>query len=262
MPINHLSPAHGQTVLPQVSSHPSKAQSSGTQHIPLMDQNRYLAPLVNVSFAENCPEELKEIAPYVFRAFNPIAQPGFNKIHVKPIFEETEDDMTTEGTTEPHPAQRAVTIEIAHLADPDLSHDQNLARYALNLTHEVFLHGAYYFATFDRHEKGSQEPYKSEKEQHRSIVHPPNDQNPYLNVVRHVLQHLPDRNSLRVEFLTSYTNDVYSHLVEDIPEQAQEPVRVWLGRLEDIAGRPRDPMWAALATKQLHANLTQILYPV
>lgn len=261
MPIHRSSPSQGPRFLPPAESRTAPAQSAIAQQIPLMDEHRNLAPLVNVRFSARCPKELTEIAPYVFRAFNKVAKPGFNKIHVKPISEDVEHERgtLTEATTEPHPALRSVTIEIGGHAEPELSHDQKLARYALDLTHEAFLHGAYYFDMFDKHEKGSHEPFKSEVEQHQSIVYPPNDHNPYLNIVRHVLQHLPDRNALRVEFLKAYANDVYSHMVEDLSEEAQIPVREWLGRLDDRAEHPRDLLWSAQADTQQRTNITQVL---
>ena len=261
MPINSINSIHRQPILHEISSSSEEVHSSGTVNIPLIDENRNLAPLVNVSFAENCSNELKEIAPYVFRAFSTIAKPGFNNIHVKPISENTEHDIgtTTTGTTEPHDRHRAISIEISDPLGPDLSHDQRLAQYALDLTHEAFLHGAYYFEMFERRAHGSNELYKSEQEMHKAIVYPANDKNPYLNVVRHVLQHLPDRNQLKVAFLKAYTDDVYSHMVNDLLEHDQEPVREWLGRLDDLAGRPRDVIWAALPSELQRANIAPLL---
>ncbi|MFC6478921.1 hypothetical protein ACFQDN_23715 [Pseudomonas asuensis] len=238
-----------------------KGQTFSANRIPLIDENRHLAPLVNVSFAANCPAELREIAPYVLRAFSAIAKPGFNTIHIKPLTDvaEENDGTTTDGTTEPHVAQRAVTIEIAGYAEPELSHDQKLARYALDLTHEVFLHGGYYFEMFEKHARGSKERYKTEDEQHLPIVYPPNTHNPYLNDVRHVLQYLPNRKALRVEFLKAYTDDVYSHMVNDLPEGAQKPVQQWLEHLENMAEDPCNPIWAALAISQPRTNISQVL---
>jgi hypothetical protein len=188
----------------------------------------------NIEFEEDVPDSIRNIAPYVRAGLGPSFPAGHRDIV---IF----IDATLEEFGNTQVDGRVAAIAIKSLATGG-NIDNPAGRYALTLTHEMYLHALPYLTeSRDNREWGTTDA------QHATAFMPAGTRNGYLNAVRSVVRLLPD-DEMKLAYLNEYAEDV-GNLMKlyrmDHPEVDLTEASDWHKSLKEAAADPRHIMWRA-----------------
>ncbi|MEN3362830.1 MAG: hypothetical protein V7606_104, partial [Burkholderiales bacterium] len=148
----------------------------------------------NIEFEHDVPNSIRSIAPYVRAGLGSAFPAGH-----RDIFIFVDAALEEFGNTQ-------VEGRLAAIAIKDLATAGNIGnpagRYALTLTHEMYLHALPYLTeSRDNREWGTTDA------QHATAFMPASTTNGYLNAVRSVVRRLPD-DEMKLAYLNEYAEDV------------------------------------------------------
>lgn len=188
----------------------------------------------NIEFEHDVPNSIRSIAPYVRAGLGSAFPAGH-----RDIFIFVDAALEEFGNTQ-------VEGRLAAIAIKDLATAGNIGnpagRYALTLTHEMYLHALPYLT-----EPGDNREWGTTDAQHATAFMPAGTRNGYLNAVRSVVRRLPD-DEMKLAYLNEYAEDV-GNLMRlyrmDHPEVDLTEASDWHKSLKEAAADPRHIMWRA-----------------